>query len=211
MSSDQLTLDERASGRALGLAGRSSMLPACPHIAYNVTVRKPGDLTTKPQGNSQKIWLPDRRSPIGGVRPTTLSNVTDKFPGPSSVFARIQINACTVIAPAVTASQYGAGFVAAHGLSKLCQSGLSTHAPAIDLVRQVGDVLPGCSAILAFENGEVTRTMARERCSGDDGAICQLCESRVRDALISGGLVNGIVGEETPWRRRMIGRMGYSA
>jgi hypothetical protein len=50
--------------------------------------------------------------------------------------------------------------------------------------------------------------VARERGSGDDGTIQQLCVTRVGDALVTSGLVDGIVGEVSPWPRLIAPSIG---
>jgi len=90
-----------------------------------------------------------------------LCDVADKLPGPGPVCAGVQVNASTVAAPAVARAKDGARRVTRERLGDLSQSRLCTEAPTIDLVSQVGDVLPVGTTVLALEDWEVVRAVAR--------------------------------------------------
>lgn len=149
--------------------------------------------------DTQEIRLPDGVCSIRSVWSATLSNVTDKFPGPCPVSAGVQVDACPVVAPAVAGTQNCTSRITCERLRELGQRRLCAEAPAIDLVGQVRDVLPVGTSVLALEHWEVIRVVARQRRSGDDSTIFQLCVTRVGDALITGGLVDGVVREKSPW------------
>lgn len=146
----------------------------------------------------QEVRLPDRVRSVGGVWSTSLGNVTDKLPGPCSVRAGVQVDTSSVVAPAVAGTKDGARRVTRERLSDFSQSRLRTETPTVDLVSQVGDVLPAGTTILALEDWEVVWVVARQRGSGDDGAVFQLRVTRVGDALVTSGLVDCIVGEVSP-------------
>jgi hypothetical protein len=97
--------------------------------------------------------------------------VADELPRPSLVFAGVQVDSCAIVAPAVASAHDSTSWVAGQRLSELCKSWLSAHAPAVDLVAQVRDVLPGSAAIGTFKNREVSRRVTRKRSSGDNGTI----------------------------------------
>lgn len=124
--------------------------------------------------------------------------MADKLPGPCSVRAGVQVDASTVVAPAVARTEDGARRVTREGLGDLSQSRLRTEAPTIHLISQVGDVLPVGTTILALEDREVVWVVARQRGSGDDSAVFQLCVARVGDAFVTSGLVDGVVGKVSP-------------
>jgi hypothetical protein len=147
----------------------------------------------------QEVRLPDGVCSVGGVWSASLSDVADKLPGPCSICAGVQVDTGTVVAPAVARTKDGARRVAGERLSDLGQSRLRTESPTVDLVGQVGDVLPAGTSILALEDWEVVWVVARQRGSGDDGTILQLRVAWVGDALVTSGLVNGVVGKVTPW------------
>ena len=67
----------------------------------------------------QEVRLPDGVGSVGGVWSASLSNVADKLPGPCSVRAGVQVDAGTVVAPAVARTKNGAGRVSRERLSDL--------------------------------------------------------------------------------------------
>jgi hypothetical protein len=148
--------------------------------------------------NSQKIRFPNWRRPISSIRPSTLGDPTDELPSPRPVRAGVQVNASAVVAPAIPAPQNRARGPPTLSLLQLRQSRLRTETPAIDLIGQVGDVLPVGAAVLRFEDGEVIWFVAGEGGGGDDGTVAELGVAWVGDAFIPGGLVDGVVGEVAP-------------
>ena len=125
--------------------------------------------------------------------------MTDELPGPRCVRASIEIDLRTIAAPAVARAQNSPSRVAAYCTRKHSQSGLSAEAPAIDLVSQIGHILPTCATIFALEDGEVVGLVARERRGRNDRPVSQLGVARVGDALSACRLVDGVVHEETVW------------
>jgi len=146
-------------------------------------------------GNLQEVRLPDRGSAVGGVGSSTLRNVAHKLPRPGTVSAGVEVDARAVVAPAVAGSQDGTSRKAAQGLGQLGKGRLRGHAPAIDVVGHVGHPLPAGAAILALEDGEVGRADAGEGRGRVDGTVLELGEARIRDALLTHGLVDGVVDE----------------
>lgn len=147
----------------------------------------------------QKVGLPDGGGTIGGIRATTLGDVAHELPCAGPVRTSVEIDTRAGVAPAVSGAENGASFEASHGFGQFRECGLSTHAPAVDLVMEVRDVLPSRATVLALEDGKVAGRMSHQRSSGNDGAILQFNESRIRDRFASSCLVDGIVGEVTPW------------
>jgi hypothetical protein len=107
------------------------------------------------EASLQEFRLPDGIGSVGGVRSATLSNVADKLPSPSSICTDVQVDTSTIVAPAVTRTEDGACRIACHRLTELGQSRLRTEAPSVDLVGQVGDVLPMGTSVLALKDREV--------------------------------------------------------
>jgi hypothetical protein len=128
--------------------------------------------------SSQEFWLPDGIGAIGSVRAASLSDVTDKLPGPCPIRADVQVDTCEVVVPRVASAEDGSSRVARKRFRERCQSWLRTETGAIDLmsldlamvcgvntqylISQVGDILPVSPSVLALEDGEVVRVMARE-------------------------------------------------
>lgn len=124
--------------------------------------------------------------------------MTDEVPRPRLIGTRIQIDLCAGIAPTVARAQDSARRVTSQRLSKLSQSWLRAHAPAIDLIAKIRDVLPRSTAILALEHREISRRVTRERSRSNDGTILQFSKPRVGDRFAPAGLVDGAVREVTP-------------
>ena len=124
--------------------------------------------------------------------------MANKLPGPCSICAGVQVNTSTVVAPAVARTKDGTSRVTRERLSDLGQSRLRTESPTIDLISQVGDVFPAGTTILALEDWEVVWVVARQRGSGDDSTVFQLRVAWVGDALVTSGLVDGVVGKVSP-------------
>jgi hypothetical protein len=66
---------------------------------------------------------------------------------------------------------------------------------------KIGYVLPRCAAIFGLEDGEVVWVVTGEGSSGDDGSVLELGVARVGYSFLTGGLIDGIVCEETPGLR----------
>jgi hypothetical protein len=120
--------------------------------------------------------------------------MTDEVPRPRLIGTRIQIDLCAGIAPTVARAQDSARRVTSQRLSKLSQSWLRAHAPAIDLIAKIRDVLPRSTAILALEHREISRRVTRERSRSNDGTILQFSKPRVGDRFAPAGLVDGAFG-----------------
>lgn len=98
--------------------------------------------------------FPDRRGAVGRVRTAALGYVADEVPGARLVGAGVQVDACAVVAPAVSREENGAGLEPAKRLLQFKQGRLCAHAPAVDLVGDVGDPFPVNAAVFALEDGE---------------------------------------------------------
>ena len=146
----------------------------------------------------QEVRLPDGVRSVGNIWSASLSNVTDKLPGSCSVRAGVQVDTSTIVAPAVPRTRDGARKVTRERLGDLDQSRLRTESPTIDLVSQVGDLLPTGTTILALEDWEVIRVVARQRGSDNEVTVFQIRVARVGDALVTSGLVDGVIGEVSP-------------
>jgi len=151
------------------------------------------------EASLQEFRLPDWGGSVGGVWRTALSNMADKLPTPRSIFTDVQVDTSAVAAPAVARSKDRARRVACHRRIKLGQGRLRTESPSIDLVCQIGDVLPVGTSVLALKDREVIRVVSGKRGGGDDCAILQLRVAWVCDAFVTSGLVDGVVGEVSPW------------
>ena len=147
----------------------------------------------------QEFRLPDGVGSVSGVRSATLSNMADKLPRPRSVCTDVQVDTSTIVAPAVSRTKDGTCRVACHRSVKFRQGRLCTEAPSVDLVSQVRDVFPVGTSVLALEDWEVIRVVSGQRGGSDDSTILQLRVARVGDALVTSGLVDGVIGEVSPW------------
>lgn len=125
--------------------------------------------------------------------------MADELPGPCSIRAGVQVDASAVATPAVARAKDGASRVACQRLRELGQCRLCTETPSVDLIGQVGDVLPMSTAVFALKHWEVVRVVAGQRRRGDDGTVLQLCVAWVGDALVTSGLVDGVVSKVSPW------------
>ena len=114
----------------------------------------------------QKSRLPDGVGAIGSVRCGTVGDVRDKMPRPRNVCAGVEIDPGAVLAPAVASAENGARRVAGERRGEHLKRRLCVHAPAVDLVRKVRDILPMGTAILALEDGEVAGLDAAEGSRG---------------------------------------------
>jgi len=144
-------------------------------------------------------WFPDGSCAVGGVWTAAFGNVADEFPGSCAVGAGVEVDSRAVVAPAVTGAEDGTCLVAAEGLGQLGEGRLRGETPAVLCVGEVGDPFPACTAVFAFKDGEVGWGGAREGRGGEDGAVGELDVAGVGDALVAGGLVDGVVDEVAEW------------
>jgi len=132
--------------------------------------------------------------------------MTDELPRLGAIPTRVQIDPRAIIAPAIPGTQDRAGLVVADPLRELGQSGLSAHAPAVNLVSEVGDVTPTSAAVGAGEDGEVARLMAPQgRCGNYGTRALEFDVARVGHAFVPGRGIDRVVHEETPWLRLVRG------
>jgi len=105
-------------------------------------------------------------SAISGVRCGTVGDVRDKVPRPCNVRAGVEINPGAILAPAVAGAEDGARRVASERRGEHLKRRLCVHAPAVDLIREVRDVFPMGTAILALEDWEIAGLDAAEGSRG---------------------------------------------
>lgn len=129
-----------------------------------------------------------------------------ELPGPRPVFTCVQVNPGPAVTPAIAGAQDSASVEASHRLCELSQGRLGTHSPSVDLIAEVGDVVPVRTAIPAFEYGEVSWRVARQGCRGNDSAVDKFDEAGVSDGFSAGCLVYSVVGKKAPrLRTRNVG------
>jgi hypothetical protein len=87
-----------------------------------------------------------------------------------------------------------------NGCSQDLKGGLSSHSPTIDLVGEVADELPGGTTVSALEDREVRGIVARAGSHSDQGPIGILSSTGVSARDTSGGVEDGVVGEESAVR-----------
>jgi hypothetical protein len=169
--------DEQASGRVADRVDQSNKRRVGLCIAWEIYVSI-GVKHSRRSVSSQEFWLPDGIGAIGSVWAASLSDMADKLPGPRPVRADVQVDTCEVVVPRVASTENGSDRVARKRFCERCQSWLRTETSAIDLmlldlavvcgvntlylISQVGDILPVSTSVLALEDGEVVRVVARE-------------------------------------------------
>jgi hypothetical protein len=119
-----------------------------------------------------------------------------ELPCPALVHTCIEVNSSAGVAPAVARPENCASIESSKRKCQLCKGRLSTHAPAIDLIRQVGNMLPARTTVLAFVDGEVWWLRPRVGGGSQDCTILELDESWVRNSLSVAGLEDGIIHKE---------------
>jgi hypothetical protein len=124
--------------------------------------------------------------------------VADKLPTLGAVDAGVQVNPGEVGPRRVATRQYSAGRVPSQRKRKLGDSWLGPESDPVDLISEVGDVLPGRTAVAASENGKVRWVWSRVRGGSEYRAVHQLDISWIRDTVVAACGENGIVCKEAP-------------
>jgi hypothetical protein len=125
---------EQASGRVAGRVGQSSRRRVGLCIAWMICVSIGVKQRSRCGASSQEFWLPDGIGAISSVRAASLSDMTDKLPGPRPVRADVQVDTGEVVVPGVASAEDGSSRVACKRFRERCQSWLRTETGAIDLM-----------------------------------------------------------------------------